>query len=540
MSVNESSAIFPSAIHSLNQALEALPHSVTSANLTLLSSLLTSLAADLAPSFGALSELQKETLLSNTTYLFANLDQLSTLTAQIPSPDLVSAPSPADAVAIIQAGATRYDVMTFWAPEVWAILGIFAVAAALKVAMEAMCRKKAVERCRETLQTREQREVDRARAADVLRKPAKAALGHLLNLITATFALVLQCLAWRLFVLPQTPLRMNDIIFLSCAMKLLLVGYGCELLFSDLRPEIFLHHFFTFALLFVGQLAAHQTGSPKFFRLAQYLILQATTEQTTYLSMFLYHLSTFFRLQSHRPRVQRRLLFCAWELLRFTRWTAYPQKMVPAALALYWLARMWTVIDDSAWGKTWIVWCTTLLVLLMLLQVRIGYKLHGGALPPRRGPVMRLLLLPFTRRTQRNSSTVYRDSLTPVPASAAAAPEADKLRAEGISFEKVASARRPAEVAEDVLLQNEGLRTLESAIEAEERPLLPSLSYGPPSSYLSPYPPSTVSSSADYRPLSLINTDDFGTSLELEELERVGEEMRRRRASEARPKIALC
>lgn len=86
-------------------------------------------------------------------------------------------------------------------------------------------------------------------------------------------------------------------------MKVLLVGYAADLLFGDLRPEIFLHHFFTFALLFVGQLAAFQTKSasaspsssrshpradtarspagPKFFRLAQYLILQATTEQTT-------------------------------------------------------------------------------------------------------------------------------------------------------------------------------------------------------------------------------------------------------------------
>lgn len=57
------------------------------------------------------------------------------------------------------------------------------------------------------------------------------------------------------------PVRMNDIRLLSIAMKTLLVGYAADLLFGDLRPEIFLHHFFTFALLFVGQLAAFQTKS---------------------------------------------------------------------------------------------------------------------------------------------------------------------------------------------------------------------------------------------------------------------------------------
>lgn len=80
-------------------------------------------------------------------------------------------------------------------------------------------------------------------------------LGHALNFTVATIALVLQCIAWRLFVLPSSvrsftrraqasadivraqPVRMRDIKYLSTAMKTLLIGYGCDMLFSDLRPE---------------------------------------------------------------------------------------------------------------------------------------------------------------------------------------------------------------------------------------------------------------------------------------------------------------
>lgn len=81
------------------------------------------------------------------------------------------------------------------------------------------------------------------------------------------------------------PVRLLDVKLLSGAIKILLVTYASDLLFGDLRPEyafspsnmtlprvmtdeceprrIFLHHFFTFALLFVGQLAAHECeGAP--------------------------------------------------------------------------------------------------------------------------------------------------------------------------------------------------------------------------------------------------------------------------------------
>lgn len=100
-------------------------------------------------------------------------------------------------------------------------------------------------------------------------------------------------------------MRFVDIQYLSFAMKLLLAGYAADLLFGEVHLSIYLHHIFTFALLLVGQLAVFHAGSechdfsvlllssdadprataPKFFRCAQYLILQATLEQTTYAAM---------------------------------------------------------------------------------------------------------------------------------------------------------------------------------------------------------------------------------------------------------------
>ncbi|GAA5971558.1 hypothetical protein JCM11641_000639 [Rhodosporidiobolus odoratus] len=446
-------AAFPAVVQSLNSALTTLPSTLTTANLSLLASLLSTLSSDLTPALPSLASLQLETILTNTTYLAQNLGQLSAVTSQIPKSDVSDAPSPADLIAVIEIGVTKYDILTVWAPEVWAVVGMFAISAGLKIAMELLVKRSSVRRTQEALMRKSSGAVDRDRAREVVRKPAKAALGHSLNCITSTFALVLQCMAWRLFVLPGTPLRMNDIRLLSSAMKILLVGYGADLLFGDLRPEIFLHHFFTFALLLLGQLAAFETKSPKFFRMAQYLILQATTEQTTYLSMVFYHFYTYLRVQDHRPKVQRSLLRAAQILLNFTRWITFPQKMAPAAFAVYWLVRMWGEVDDVAWGKAWIICCTIILSLLMILQIRfcddifplaayIGYKLHGGSLPPKRGPVMRVLLHPFTRRrsTQRRgeSTLEFGEVASPVASAAMSFEKAEELKEERKSFSEAA------------------------------------------------------------------------------------------------------
>ncbi|GAA5947630.1 hypothetical protein JCM3775_001872 [Rhodotorula graminis] len=418
----ETAAALPSVFETLSTTLSSLPANLAQTNLSQLSNLLHSFAADLAPLVPALSAAQQEALLTNGTFLAQQLGQLSAVTAQIPPGDVDGA-QPQDLVAIVEIGSTRYSILTLWAPEVWAIVISFGIAAILKLAVTFMVTGTSIKRATKS--------DDKEAARAAVLKPAKAMLGHTLNLVVSTVALVLQLNAWRLFVLPSAPVRMNDIRFLSIAMKTLLVGYACDLLFGDLRPEIFLHHFFTFALLFVGQLAAFQTKSPKFFRLAQWLILQATTEQTTYAAMVAYHCYNYLRVQNHRPLLQRRLLVVTHKLLRFTRYITFPQKVLPCAFAVYWLARMWNEIDDKAWGQAWIVWCTIILSLLMVLQVRfcddtwplaahIGYKLHGGPLPPRQGPVMRTLARLFCcrrRQPRRNSvrpappTDSYRSSL---------------------------------------------------------------------------------------------------------------------------------
>ncbi|TNY17102.1 Proteophosphoglycan ppg4, partial [Rhodotorula diobovata] len=404
----------PAVVASLGATLTSLPATLTSVNTSLLSSLFSELALDLEPALPSLGAAQQEALLSNTTWLAAQSGQLSAVAAQLPPAELRDL-SHDSLLQLIKIASTRYSIMTVHAPEIWSTLLLFAIAAGTKVALCALLSSTAICRAQDVLCKRLGGEADRDLARAKLQKPARAALGHLSNLLLGTVALVMQLVAWRLFVLPSQPIQYADYAWFSLALKLVLVGYGADLLFGDVRPEIYLHHFFTFALLFVGQLAVFETKSPKFFRLAQYLILQATTEQSTYASMVAYHFYNYLRVQNHRPQLQRRLLVVTHTLLRFTRYITFPQKLVPCAFAVYWLARMWTEIDDKAWGRAWIVWCTTILSLLMILQIRfcddtwplaahIGYKLHGGPLPPRQGPVMRFLARMFCcRRTRRSN-----------------------------------------------------------------------------------------------------------------------------------------
>jgi hypothetical protein len=109
---------------------------------------------------------------------------------------------------------------------------------------------------------------------------------------------------------------------------------------------------------------------PKFFRLCAYLLLQATAEQSTYLAMACYHLATLLARQNYRPDHQRRLLRISLYSLRLTRIITYPQKLIPAVMALVWLAKMWDDVKGSADGRFWLAWATMLISSLLLLQVK--------------------------------------------------------------------------------------------------------------------------------------------------------------------------
>lgn len=126
--------------------------------------------------------------------------------------------------------------------------------------------------------------------------------------------------------------------------------------------------------------------------MAQYLLLQGTLEQTTYASMVAWHASTYLRLQDHRPNLQRRLMQTAYLFMTVTKAVTFPQKFAPAGFALYWLTRsecidyvyasgfglqvriltVWHDIEGASWGRAWIVWCTFVLLLLLIIQVKFA------------------------------------------------------------------------------------------------------------------------------------------------------------------------
>lgn len=109
----------PAVLASLSQALEGLP-SALSATTASLPSLLSDFATDLAPIIPSISAAQQEALLTNSSWLTANLDQLGALTRRIPLNDLDAA-THEDLLAIIQLGVTKYDITTMWAPDLYAI-----------------------------------------------------------------------------------------------------------------------------------------------------------------------------------------------------------------------------------------------------------------------------------------------------------------------------------------------------------------------------------------------------------------------------------
>ncbi|GAA6037036.1 hypothetical protein JCM8097_005519 [Rhodosporidiobolus ruineniae] len=401
-------AALPSVITSLTSSLAALPANITSANLTLLATLLSTFSNDITPVIPDLDADQQEAFLTNSTWLASQLSQLSALTLQIPHPDVEQA-TQADLIAIIQTGSRRYNIWTLWAPEIWAITLMFIIAGLLKVALCFLLKPTAVKRAHRVLEIKGYGGIERELGRAALQKPARSMLGHLLNLVVGTAAFVLQLMAWRFFIIPFEHMRIEDVQYFSSATKIILVGYGADLMFGDVRPETYLHHTFTFLLLLVGQLAVYETKSPKFFFMAIWLLCQGTTEQSTYAGMVAYHAYNYLRVQNHRPVLQDRLLRTAYALLWFTKCITFPQKIVPAAFSLYWLGRMWNDIDGLAWGRAWLGFSTIIITLLLLLQVKfcddvfplanhIRHKLRGGSRPSRQGPVMALLTKPFSRK----------------------------------------------------------------------------------------------------------------------------------------------
>jgi len=73
------------------------------------------------------------------------------------------------------------------------------------------------------------------------------------------------------------------------------------------------------------------------FRLASWMILQATLILPIYIGLGLIQVQRYYQLQDYKPVEQKKYLQWAYQFLRITSWVYIPQKVIPAAFALYWL-----------------------------------------------------------------------------------------------------------------------------------------------------------------------------------------------------------
>ncbi|GAA6038023.1 hypothetical protein JCM8097_007504 [Rhodosporidiobolus ruineniae] len=414
-------AAFPAVVSSLTSSLATLPPSLTSANLTLLTTLLSAVSTDLAPVLPDLAVEQQEALLANSTWLAEQTSQLASFAAALPTADVEQA-SHADLVAMIQTMYRHYDIWTLWSPDLWSITLLFLIGVLCKVALVGLLTPSAIKRAHGVLEDKGFVGIDRELARAALQKPARTMLGNVLCLVLDTAALILQLMAWRFFTLPSEHMRVEDSMYIFTAIKLILIGYGAELLFTDQRLAVYLHHGFSFILLFIGQIAVYETKNPKFFFMANWLLLQATTGQILYCALICYPIYQYLRNQNHQPRLQRRLLHVTYGCLWVTKWILIPQKLIPAAFCLYWIARMWNDIDGLAWGRTWLGFAMIVITAMLGLQLfkltddffsmcdHMRHKIHGGPAPLRKGPLFTFVSKHVPHR--RNSQATLVDAST--------------------------------------------------------------------------------------------------------------------------------
>ena len=141
----ETAARIPEAIDSFAAAVAAIPTPLLTIDRTLLTSLLSTLERDLAPALPTLAQAQQEALLTNSTFLVEQFASLSSFLGGQVQVDL-SAVGHEDAIAMVEIAATRYDIMTVWAPECWVLVALFVTAALLKLALVGMLTPQAIGR----------------------------------------------------------------------------------------------------------------------------------------------------------------------------------------------------------------------------------------------------------------------------------------------------------------------------------------------------------------------------------------------------------
>ncbi|GAA5997443.1 hypothetical protein JCM5350_001911 [Sporobolomyces pararoseus] len=316
-----------------------------------------------------------------------------------------------------------FSIFDIYTPDVWTLLLFFFITVCVKLAFQAGLNKAAVRRTRERLEAKFGHKVEEHVARGVLRKPLAYVIGWILTISLETACFVLQCCAWRAWKIEEQPLRAQDLHYIFALIKILLIGYAADLLLAEKGYDIYLHHCLSFLLLFVGQCTLFSTEDTIFPRLANWMILQATLAFPLYFGLGFVQFERYLHVQDYKPGVQKRALKYAYYSLRVMTIIYIPQKVVPAAFCLYWLGSMWNDIRHSAWGIAWLTIATITVPLLLLLQIfvlsdsvcamtnYIGYKVNGGPLPSKRGPIARFVSrLFYSLRSTSNTSTSARIS----------------------------------------------------------------------------------------------------------------------------------
>ncbi|GAA5821278.1 hypothetical protein JCM10212_006268 [Sporobolomyces blumeae] len=402
MDTTTTHSLIPTALDHLADALRSLPPQSSLGNVTLLASLLSNFSSDVAPLLSVVLRNEEDSLLSNATWISDHLSQLEHLVARLPA-STVKQSTHAELVTLVQFDSTKFTIWDLWTPDIWTLLVFFVIAISAKVLGTFGLRRSAVVRTQKALAVKYGHDVEYEVARSVLKKYVGSILGWILNIVIEGTCLILQLYAWRLLAITSQPVRLTDIYFIFTVIKLLLIGYAADMLLGDHGADVYLHHCFSFILLFVGQCAFFQTHNPLFFRLASWMLLQATLIIPIYIGLGLIQLQRYYQLQDYRPDHQNAFLRWAYYTLRLTSIVYIPQKVVPAAFCLYWLVKMWNDVKYNPWGVAWLVLATIVISLLLVLQVfvisdsvtamtaYIRYRAFGGALPSRKGPIARFV-----------------------------------------------------------------------------------------------------------------------------------------------------
>lgn len=116
LSFNATLTNLPTVLSALSSTLASLPSGLNT------SSLVSSLDAfaSTSPAYSTLTSYEQQTLLSNFTWLSTQTSLLAAALEKVPSGDKDGADE-GTLVAMVQLGLGRYDIETWWAPEVFGV-----------------------------------------------------------------------------------------------------------------------------------------------------------------------------------------------------------------------------------------------------------------------------------------------------------------------------------------------------------------------------------------------------------------------------------